>query len=519
MRAFARVAGAGRLTDPVIGLRRDGPGAELLSGRFAWLLGVVVLVGALLRFSTLGEQSFWTDEATTYAIVAHGLGHVISAVPKTESTPPLYYVVLWLWSRAFGLSEAGLRSLSALWGVLTIAVVGLVGRRLANERVGLAAAVLTAVNPIMVWYSQEARAYAMVIFLSALSLLLLLWALERPESRRLAAWGVCGAAAISTHYFAVFVIVPEVVWIVGALWSRGLLTPGRGCACLLPLAVVGVALLPLAIHQADGRAAFIAADEGSLPRRVVRLVKQDILGLNEPAKAAFSAIGGLLVVLAGGLLLRRATRSEQRHVLLPLAVGIGGISLGLLAAVAGADYIDTRNLLPTWPALALVIAGGLGAGAAGRLGTLGLSALAALSLACLLAVVLTPLYQRANWRGVAHTLGPPHGERAIIGDPLAYTSLSASLSPYVARLSQVQTGGITVQEVDVFALALQNTPPPHPAVAPTLPGFRLMRLITGSTYVVLRYRAPAPLHESLAALLSLGLMPGTSANQALAQAR
>jgi hypothetical protein len=328
---------------------------------------------------------------------------------------------------------------------------------------------------------------------------------------------VCGAAAIATHYFAVFVIVPEAAWLVGALWRRGLLTPGRVCACLVPLVVVGAALLPLAIHQADGRAAFIAADEGSLPSRVVRLVKQDILGLNEPAKAAFSAIGGLLVVLAGWLLLRRATRSEQRRLALPLAVGVGGIVLALLAAAAGADYVDTRNLLPTWPALALVIAGGFGASAAGRLGALGLTAVTALSLACVIAVVLTPLYQRANWRGVARTLGAPHDERAIIGNPLAYTSLIPSLSPYVPRLSGVPAGGITVREVDAFTLALQNTPPSRPTVTPTLPGFRLVQSANGDTYVVLRYRAPAPVHESLAALVSLGRMLGTSGDNVLAQ--
>ena len=64
-----------------------------------WLLGAIVVLGILVRFTTLDQQSFWFDEATTWGIVSHGLGHVLSTVPRTESTPPLYYVLLWAWDR------------------------------------------------------------------------------------------------------------------------------------------------------------------------------------------------------------------------------------------------------------------------------------------------------------------------------------------------------------------------------------------------------------------------------------
>ena len=121
--------------------------------RSLWLLAGIVIVGAAIRFSTLDQQSFWLDEATTWGIVSHGLGHVLSTVPKTESTPPLYYVLVWLWSRVFGTGDVGLRSFSALCGTLTIPVMWAAGRRLASERIGLVAALVTAVNPLLFWYS------------------------------------------------------------------------------------------------------------------------------------------------------------------------------------------------------------------------------------------------------------------------------------------------------------------------------------------------------------------------------
>ncbi|MGH2877708.1 MAG: glycosyltransferase family 39 protein, partial [Solirubrobacteraceae bacterium] len=154
------------------------------AGTAPWLLAAIVVLGALLRFTTLNEQSLWFDEATTWGIVHHGLGHVLATVPRTESTPPLYYVLLWLWSRVFGTGAVGLRSFSALCGTLTIPIMWAIGRRLVSERVGLVAALLTAVNPLLFWYAQEARSYSLLLLLSAVSLLALVRALQAPSVPR-----------------------------------------------------------------------------------------------------------------------------------------------------------------------------------------------------------------------------------------------------------------------------------------------------------------------------------------------
>ena len=189
----------------------DTAGSEWLTReRSLWLLAGIVVLGAAIRFSTLDQQSFWLDEATTWGIVSHGLGHVLSTVPKTESTPPLYYVLVWLWAQVFGTGEVGLRSFSALCGTLTIPVMWAVGRRLASERIGLVAALVTAVNPLLFWYSQEARTYALLVLLSALSLLAFLRALEQPSRGRLLAWGAICALTILAHYFGAFIVAGEV---------------------------------------------------------------------------------------------------------------------------------------------------------------------------------------------------------------------------------------------------------------------------------------------------------------------
>jgi len=469
-----------------------------------WLLAGIVLVGAVLRFPTLGEQSFWFDEATTWQIVAHGLGHVLHQVPQTESTPPLYYVLLWCWSRVFGLSETGLRSLSAVFGTATIIVMWAIGRRVVSERAGLVAALLTAANPFLIWYSQEARAYALLLLMSAISLLALVRVLSSPSRGRVLAWGVSAALALAAHYYAAVVIVPEALWLAVALRRRGVLTLQRIGLGVLPVVIVGAAQLPLMIHQNDGRAGYISTS-GSLPYRVAQLFKQDLIGEGQPVKGLLTAICAVAVVIGLGLLLARARRDERTAALAPLAIGLGGVVVAIVVAKVGTDYFNTRNLLPTWPALMLVVALGLGASGAGRLGAFGAALLVAVGVFCVVNTDTNQHYQRLNWRGAAHALGPATAPRAIVSD----IHSEVPLDPYLRRLAPFPQGGAPlVREVDLIWLQRSS---PWGAISPItpapLPGFTLEPTIRTTSYVVVRYRAPTPTPEPYAALSRLYPLP------------
>src|SRR5919109_4758162 len=102
-----------------------------------WLLALLTLAGGALRFATLDLQSFWFDETATVALVHMDLGGMLGEIPDSESTPPLYYVLAWLWAKAFGTGEVGLRSLSALAGTLMIPAAYLAGAALVGRRAGL----------------------------------------------------------------------------------------------------------------------------------------------------------------------------------------------------------------------------------------------------------------------------------------------------------------------------------------------------------------------------------------------
>ena len=217
------------------------------------LVTCVTLAGAVLRFIKLGE-SFWYDEVVTVGLVRSSLGSMIHALPGSESTPPLYYGIVWVWGRIFGTSEVALRSLSAIIGAAAIPLAAAAGKEFFSKPAGALAGALVAASPFLVWYSQEARAYSLYVVLSTLSLLLFARALNVPSRGRVAWWAVASALAIWSQYFAGFLVAAEtVVLLVDRRTRHHLALPFLGLAASTAI------LIPLVYRQArNGRNGWIA---------------------------------------------------------------------------------------------------------------------------------------------------------------------------------------------------------------------------------------------------------------------
>ncbi|MFL5910697.1 MAG: glycosyltransferase family 39 protein [Gaiellaceae bacterium] len=435
-------------------------------------VAAVTLAGAAVRFSTLGVQSYWADEGVTVRLMRLSLHGMLSAIPNSESTPPLYYVLAWVWAKLFGTGEWGLRSLSAVFGTATIPVAYLLGARLVSARAGAVAAALTAFSPLLVWYSQEARSYALVVLLTGLSLVLF-------AERRAWWWALVSILALATHYFALFAVVPCALWL---LWRGG----GRRIwAAVATVAVAGGALLPLAIDQASNHAAdFIRVS--SLGTRLLQVPKQFLVGYDSPAETPATVAA---VVLAGLALVLLATRSNPREqrgagaaAALALATGLPPVVLAAL----GADFVITRNLLVAWIPAAVVLAAGFAAPRARLLGTIGAGALCALGLALVIAVQSDQRYQREDWRGVARALGPAKVPRAIVVSPLGG---AAGLEAYMPDVRVFPQAYLPVKQIDVAAVASRRAG--HAALPPSLPRpvyayFGLSGSHVSRTYTVFR---------------------------------
>ena len=182
------------------------------------LLVLIVLGGALLRFAGLGSESIWLDEVTSILIARMDVPSMV-AWTAADIHPPLYYFVLHFWL-GFGESEFAVRSLSAVFGVCTIVIVYALARELFDPGVGLLSALLLALSPMHIWYSQEARMYAMVTALSLMASYLLVLALRTRKTRYWLGYLLFSVLALYTHYFALFVLLFQNLFIVLWLWRH-----------------------------------------------------------------------------------------------------------------------------------------------------------------------------------------------------------------------------------------------------------------------------------------------------------
>jgi len=468
------------VAEPAVGRRK--PVVGWFAGR--GLVLALCAVGGAIRFATLGQQSFWLDEAITGRLMRLGFWPMLREIPRSESTPPLYYILAWPWTRVFGVSEVGLRSLSALLGTLTIPLLYAAGARLFDRRAGLVAAGLGAFAPLLIWYSQEARAYALLVALCAAGLWAFAAALEPGAGRRaLWLWAVAGALAVATHYFAVFLVGPELCWL---LWKRG-----RGAAPVLAVpVVVGLALAPLAIHQrANGGAGFIA--QTPVSTRLAQAVKQLGLGYDAPGATVFVVLGigfGLAVLW---LAWRRIDGPRRRAALAAGVLGGATLILPVILAVSGEDYLITRNLIVVWVPVALAVAVILAG--SGRAGTVVLIGVCGLGLAATLGIDLDSRYQRDDWRGAAGVV--PAGSLSVV--VLTPSSGRLAFDYYVPDTQTIAPTGATVSSVEVIGLGARGVgapvkAPPVPAQPLLLPGFGPPSESSHGTFSVVRYQATGP---------------------------
>ncbi len=351
-------------------------------GERAWLL-LILLLAFALRAYRLGAQAIWWDESLSLYRATHDLGTIfantilIQNVVTHDLQPPLYFAILHFLVRAFGVSEFALRFLSLMANVATVALLYALARRWLTASVALTAALLGALSPFYVWYAQEARPYALVLFWSLLAVYALTRAFDlgrgqtqtntdnnnsigvRQRSSVSKPWILvylfAAAASLYTNYYAVFLIPFHVVLIALLVWRA----PRRRVWSALPALPLAAAafLIPLIVIAARENA-------GSGPSYVpFDIILRDLLnsfsvGITIDLAQVFWIDLALLALFLIGVLFPISKLHRPTSVLLVayLAVPLLGLAA---ASLIRPLYQNSRYFITLTPAFYLGIAAGI----------------------------------------------------------------------------------------------------------------------------------------------------------------
>lgn len=418
------------------------------AGRIAFGAAAVALIalGLFLRAHGLASHALWIDEyGTGWAVAGEGWGELVRRVLAVQGQSPLYYGIVKASVDLLGPGPLGLRAPSLLCGALLLALALPLARTvLVDRRMTLASLAAFALNERLVYYSQEARPYALALLLAGASFLAYASALRRPRSGGArAAWALATAAAFYAHYlFGVLALVQ------GLHWLRELRRGGvRLRDWLLPAGALGLAAAPGLVHLA------------SLFGRRHRL---DWVRSSGPAEALGVALGyadaPVLLATAGAAALAAAWAGLQRPFFargarpgLALAWALGPfLAVSLLSLLLDVTLLHRRYLVMAVPAVALLY-GILMGGTAARTRLAWLPLLVFLAAAA--GLRLAPEYERSglfserhrsqHWSRAGERLREAHRP----GEPIFYRTHFVELDAVVRGEAGAYTADFTTWPV------------------------------------------------------------------------
>ena len=211
--------------------------------RTAVLVPALMALMVVVRLAGITRESIWLDEAGSLRASQHGLAFVFTATAR-DTTPPLYFLGMHAWLSLLPATDAVIRGFSVLWSLAGGCALWGLARATGGRAAGLVALALLVVNPLDIYYAQEARMYAQAgAVATASSLLLWLWLRARADRRRGRWLGVayasCAAALILTHYVGIAVLLAQGAFALALLAAR---RDARGAAGYCALALLCAAL-------------------------------------------------------------------------------------------------------------------------------------------------------------------------------------------------------------------------------------------------------------------------------------
>ncbi|MBK8903352.1 MAG: glycosyltransferase family 39 protein [Anaerolineaceae bacterium] len=333
-------------------------------GPYRWGLLLLILLAFGLRLPNAELFSFWTDEGLTplrasYSITEILSNHVTIQDGVTNDThPPFFFLIVHFTRQLWGETDFAYRYPALLAGVLLIPLLAAIARQMRDWQLGLVVAALTAVNPLQIWYANEARMYTLAVLLVTAASYVLWRAITEPAVhklvQRLFLYMLLAGLAFYTHYTAALLIAGQAVFWVLVLWRRGYkrLLGGTAVLALLIAAPLIPFTVPRFFHGYEANFHYVSP--GIMLQDVVRFFALGRSVNFEAIGITLLNIGAFLLLLVG---LWGAKGAWKRPFLL---VWLLAIVLGLMAgSLVKPMYQGVRHIMLGSPAFLLLLSYGI----------------------------------------------------------------------------------------------------------------------------------------------------------------
>lgn len=165
-----------------------------------------ILVAFFLRAYRLADKNVWWDEGWSIWLSQKDLAWIALRTAADEH-PPLHYWMLHFWNTLAGTDAFAGRFLSVAFGVLTVALIYRIAKRMGGMWLGILAALFLATARFHVWWSQDIKNYTPSIFFAFAAVWFALTILEKPNLKAILAYALCAALALWAHYLAALVLL------------------------------------------------------------------------------------------------------------------------------------------------------------------------------------------------------------------------------------------------------------------------------------------------------------------------
>lgn len=401
------------------------------------MIWLIIFLALILRLVNL-NQSLWFDEAINVVYASStDFWWFVTKYPIGDFHPPGWFAILWVWGHIFGFSEIAVRLPPLILGVFTIGVTFLLGKELFNRRVGLLAALFLTIAPLHVYYSQEARMYALSAFSATLSFYFLNKTIQRKK------WSSLGfiislVLVLYSDYLTYLIIPAQIIYLV---WVKRL-----NKAALASFLIAGTAFLPWlsifflqfqsGINTAANIPGWAEVVGGSNLKDLLLIPVKTFFGrVTFSDKTLYIIISGLAGVIFGSVFMYGFKKIDQSTKLL-----ISWIFIPLILAFLLSFFIPVLSyfrMIFILPSFYLILGNSIDS-LTKRFAVLALIIICLTSFVALSAYYLNPKFQRENWRGAVKFIEQKLDNQSLV--IFENNEIPAPVKYYSTNLSNFKPG-------------------------------------------------------------------------------